>query len=153
MNTAMTLASPATGSLTSQMLRWQEPMAFCLRHRHNLPGQVANRLLNIELGLYLLSELLPLAPVEALPDLLNGLGLAYRERPVWTPRQHRALNQARTLLSPYKDRIIWFDALRKYATLGSEVRLFTVEPEGGYNSEISGYVMRERVGLFQKALV
>lgn len=153
MNTAMTLASPTTGSLTAQMLRWQEPMAFCLRHRHNLPGQVANRLLNIELGLFLLAELLPQAPIEALPDLLNGLGLAYRERPVWTPKQHRALNQARTLLSPYKDRLVWYDALRKYATLESDIRLFSVEPHGGYNPEISGFTMRERVSLFQKALV
>lgn len=153
MNTAMTLASSTTGSLTAQMLRWQEPMAFCLRHRHNLPGQVANRLLNIELGLFLLAELLPQAPVEALPDLLNGLGLAYRERPVWTPKQHRALNQARTLLSPYKDRLVWYDALRKYATLETDVRLFSIEPQAGYNPEISGFTMRERIGLFQKALV
>ena len=69
---------------------------------------VANRILNVELGLYLLAELVPLAPPQFLPDLLNGQGAVYRKRPIWSPRQHRALGQARILLAPYMDRNAWF---------------------------------------------
>ena len=154
MNTTLTSASSTTSprlALTS-LLRWQEPLASRLRHRHALPGMVANRLLNVELGLYLLAELLPLCPPQALPDLLNGLGAAYRHRPIWSPRQHRALSQARALLAPYRDRAVWFRALDKYATLAPDLRAFSLNAAGGWNPDVSGYVLRERQRLFQGAL-
>ena len=87
---------------------------------------------------------------QALPDLLNGLGAAYKQRPIWSPRQHRALNQARTLLAPYQNHIAWFRALDKYATLAPELRTFTLN--GDLRSDISGYMPRERLLLFSKAL-
>ncbi|RIV18487.1 hypothetical protein DYU11_28355 [Fibrisoma montanum] len=151
MNTALTSAYPAVRPALSSLLRWQEPLATRLRNRHALPGRVANRMLNVELGLYLLSELLPTAPQYTLPDLLNGQGAAYRQRPPWTPRQHRALSQARILLAPYRDREVWYKALDKYATLPGSVRLFT--RLGGWNPEAGGYVLRERLALFRGALV
>ena len=132
------------------LLRWQEPLATRLRFRHALPGMVANRLLNVELGLYLMAELLPLAPPQALPDLLNGLGAAYKQRPIWSPRQHRALNQARRLLAPYQNHVAWFRALEKYATLSPDLRTFTLR--GTLRADISGYILRERVALFSGAL-
>lgn len=134
------------------LLGWQEPLATRIRHRHALPGLVANRLLNVELGLYLLAELLPFAPPQALPDLLNKQGIVYRQRPVWSPRQHRALIQAQTLLAPYRDRAAWYKALDKYATLSQELRTFAVNGRGGWNPEISSYVLRDRLSLFQRAL-
>ncbi|GAB3943923.1 hypothetical protein GCM10028805_10840 [Spirosoma harenae] len=147
MNTLLATASrPALASL----LGWQEPLATRLRFRHALPGMVANRLLNVELGLYLLAELVPMAPPQSLPDLLNGQGFVYRQRPIWSPRQHRALNQARILLAPYLDRTAWFKALDKYANLSSDLRVFTLN--GNLRSDISGYLLRERVGLFARAL-
>ncbi|WP_461103631.1 pPIWI_RE_Z domain-containing protein [Spirosoma koreense] len=151
------MAMASASSLTTRpgltnLLRWQEPLVTRLRYRHMLPGMVANRMLNVELGLYLLAELLPLVPPQCLPDLLNGQGAAYRQRPIWSPRQHRALNQARTLLAPYRDRSVWFKALDKYATLGADVRIFSLAGRGGWNTEISSYVLRERLGLFQGVL-
>lgn len=153
MNTAYTSAfsipSAARPALAS-LLHWQEPLATRLRFRHALPGMVANRLLNVELGLYLLAELLPLVPPQSLPDLLNGQGAAYRQRPIWSPRQHRALSQARILLAPYLDRAAWFRALDKYANLSPELRAFTLT--GILRTNISSYILRERVGLFARAL-
>jgi hypothetical protein len=143
-----TTARPALSSL----LRWQEPLATRLRYRHALPGMVANRLLNVELGLYLMAELLPLAPAVSLPDLLNGQGPAYRQRTIWAPRQHRTLSQARVLLAPYRDRAVWFKALDKYATLSPELRIYSLKGGGGWNPDVSSYVMRERLSLFQDAL-
>jgi len=136
----------------ANLLRWQEPLVTRLRYRHMLPGMVANRLLNVELGLYLMAELLPLIPAQFLPDLLNGQGTVYRLRPIWSPQQHRALNQARQLLAPYRERTVWLKALDKYATLSPDVRTFSVSGRGGWNSEISSYTLRERLGLFQSAL-
>ena len=149
MNTFLTTASTSRPALAS-LLRWQEPLATRLRFHHALPGMVANRLLNVELGLYLLAELIPTAPPQSLPDLLNGQGFVYRQRPIWSPRQHRALNQARMLLAPYLDRNAWFKALDKYANLPADLRAFTLN--GNLRTDISGYLLRERVGLFSRAL-
>ena len=149
MNTLLATAPVARPALAS-LLRWQEPLASRLRFRHALPGMVANRLLNVELGLYLLAELIPLAPPQALPDLLSGRGFVYQQRPIWSPRQHRALNQARILLAPYLDKGAWYKALDKYANLPSELRAFTLS--GTLRTDISSYLLRERVGLFAGAL-
>ena len=153
MNTTFTSAysnPSATRPALASLLHWQEPLATRLRFRHALPGMVANRLLNVELGLYLLAELLPLVPPQFLPDLLNGQGAAYRQRPIWSPRQHRALGQARILLAPYLDRTAWFKALDKYARLNPDLRAFTLN--GSLRSDVSSYLLRERVGLFARAL-
>ena len=152
MNAELISPKPAVRPALSSLLRWQEPLATRLRQRHALNGMVANRLLNVELGLYLMAELLPLCPPHSLPDLLNGLGTAYKQRPIWSPRQHRALNQARTLLAPYRDRTTWYKALDKYATLPPELRAFSISVRGGWNPEVSSYVLRERLQLFQGAL-
>lgn len=152
MNTLSASASIPTRPGLTNLLRWQEPLVTRLRYRHSLPGMVANRMLNVELGLYLLAELLPLVPPQFLPDLLNGQGAAYRQRPIWSPRQHRALNQARTLLAPYRNPGVWFKALDKYATLPSDVRIFSLSVRGGWNPEVSSYVLRERLSLFQGVL-
>lgn len=152
MNTVLTPAFTPSRPAVAPLLRWQEPLATSLRFRFDLPGQVANRMLNVELGLYLLMHLLPLAPAEALPDLLNGQGVAYRERPVWTPRQHRMLSRARALLSPYQNRTVWFNALTRYAALPTRMRVFSTDSRGGWNAEAGSFAMRERAKLFEKAL-
>lgn len=152
MNASLTSAPLTIRPGLTNLLRWQEPLVTRLRYRHALPGMVANRMLNVELGLYLLAELLPLIPPHFLPDLLNGQGAAYRLRPIWSPRQHRALNQARTLLAPYRERTVWLKALDKYATLPADVRIFSLNGRSGWNTDVSSYVLRERLGLFQGVL-
>nr|WP_293835834.1 hypothetical protein [uncultured Arsenicibacter sp.] len=151
MPTSVNVSNPY--SYTANLLRWQEPMAFSLRYRYNLPGQLANRMLNVELGLYVLSELMPYAPADSLPDLLNGEGAAFRSRPVWTPRQHSYLQRVRVLLAPYQNRLVWQSALQKYGTLSPEARLFSVNPFSGLNTEISSYSLRERLALLRRALL
>ncbi len=140
----------ATATSLTALLSWQEPLATRMRYRHNLPGRVANRLLNIELGLYMLAELLPDAPPEALPNLLNGQGFLYSGRAVWSPRQHRNLSRARVLLAPYRDHATWFNALTKYATLPDHLRTFSLT--GNHQPDLTGYEGRERLTLFQKVL-
>ncbi len=149
MNTLLSTPRVSRPALAS-LLHWQEPLATRLRFRHALPGMVANRLLNVELGLYLLAELVPLAPPQVLPDLLNGQGSIYRHRPIWSPRQHRALGQARQLLAPYLDRTAWFKALEKYSNLSPELRAFNFK--GDLRTDVSGYLLRERLGMFARAL-
>jgi len=150
MNTALHSLSSIYQPVLASTLRWQEPLATRLRYRHDLPGQLANRLLNVELGLFVLAELLPLAPAEALPDLLNGQGAVYRERPIWTPRQHRYLKQARALLAPYQDRTLWFQALRRYEGLPAYLRAFRLD--GGWNAEAGAQTLRERLAILRGAL-
>jgi hypothetical protein len=146
------LGLPVVQAGVTNLMRWQEPLATRLRYRHSLQGRVANRLLNIELGLFVLAELLPMAPPEALSNLLTGQGIAYRERPVWTPRQHKMLSRARVLLAPYQDRAVWYSALTKYASLRSDMRLFMTTGRMGQNPDASSYDRRERLLLFERAV-
>ena len=136
---------------------WQEPLATRLKHQYNLAGASANRLLNIELGLFLLTELLPDAPPEALPDLLSGNGLIYLRRPVWSPKQHRLLSRARTLLAPYQDRAVWFQALVKYANLPAAARMYSLSQYGSItqatSTDTGSYTQRERLTLFWRAMI
>ncbi|MEZ0542219.1 hypothetical protein [Fibrella arboris] len=157
--TASTLASNPLPSLPTPGTRfsWQEPLATRLKHQYNLAGQSANRLLNIELGLFLLTELLPDAPPEALPDLLSGNGLIYLRRPVWSPKQHRLLSRGRTLLAPYQDRATWFQALVKYASLPAQARMYSLSQYGSIseseNASAGSYTQRERLTLFWRAMI
>ncbi|GAB3327554.1 hypothetical protein GCM10027299_28340 [Larkinella ripae] len=144
--------APFARQLSPFSLHWQEPLASQLRFQHELPGQLANRLLNVELGLFLLAELLPLAPPQALPDLLNGEGVVYDQRPVWKPRQHRNLNRARALLAPYQDRNRWLMALAKYDALPTSLRAFCSHSAGSCGSEVSRSILRNREELFRQAL-
>ncbi|RAK02724.1 hypothetical protein LX87_00844 [Larkinella arboricola] len=152
MNALRLSNSSLARQLSPFLLHWQEPLATQLRFQHELPGQLANRLLNVELGLYLLAELLPLAPPQALPDLLNGEGIVYEQRPVWKPRQHRYLNRARALLTPYMDRTRWLTALAKYDSLPTSVRAFGSHTAGSYGAELNRSILRSREELFRQAL-
>ncbi|MFC5410179.1 hypothetical protein ACFPMF_12715 [Larkinella bovis] len=150
---ALSFSNPSIArQLSPFLLHWQEPLATQLRFQYELPGQLANRLLNVELGLFLLAELLPLAPPQALPDLLNGEGVVYQDRPVWKPRQHRYLNRARALLAPYQDRNRWLTALAKYETLPTSLRAFSSHCSGSCGSEVSRSILRNREELFRQAL-
>lgn len=152
MNAQRLSNSPIARQLSPFLLHWQEPLATQLRFQFELPGQLANRLLNVELGLFLLAELLPLAPPQALPDLLNGEGVVYHKRPIWKPRQHRYLNRARALLAPYQDRNRWLLALAKYDSLPTSLRAFGSHSSGSFGAEIARSVLRNREELFRQAL-
>lgn len=167
-SSATTLKRPAAGAagyvdaLPTQLVpnmrfSWQEPLATRLKHQYDLQGQTANRLLNIELGLFLLTELLPDAPPEALPDLLMGNGMVHLRRPVWTPKQHRLLSRGRTLLAPYQNRAVWFQALVKYATLPAAARIYSLSQYGSIAespaAELGSYAQRERLSLFWRAML
>lgn len=151
--TMLASTSLPTQPIPGTRFSWQEPLATRLKLQYNLAGQSANRLLNIELGLFLLTELLPDSPPEALPDLLSGNGLIYLRRPVWTPKQHRLLSRARTLLTPYHDRTTWFQALVKYASLPAAARMYSLSQYGSITEGSSGYTQRERLTLFWRAMI
>lgn len=153
MNMSFVSSLATTMVLSPPRFGWQEPLATRLRHQHRLAGQAANRLLNIELGLFLLTELLPMAPPEALPDLLNGHGSAYDQRPVWSPKQHRLLSRARALLLPYQSRSVWFSALQKYDAWPAESRLFVIGQSGTITYAAPNHIQRERLTLFWRAVV
>ncbi|WP_460634969.1 pPIWI_RE_Z domain-containing protein [Larkinella harenae] len=152
MNALPLSESASARQLSPFPLHWQEPLSTQLRFQYDLPGQLANRLLNVELGLFLLAELMPLAPPQALPDLLNGEGVVYQQRPVWKPRQYRYLNRARALLTPYMDRNRWLLALARYDSLPSSLRSFGSHSSGSCGSEVNRSNLRNREELFRQAL-
>lgn len=87
----------------------------------------ANELLDVELGLYLLSQLLPTAPPDALPSLLGSSDAPFLERPTFTPRQHKILHKGRALLSHIQQRSsVWAGLLEQYMAASDYVQAYDI---------------------------
>ena len=87
----------------------------------------ANELLDVELGLYLLSQLLPSASPDALPSLLGSSDAPFLERPTFTPRQHKILNKGRALLSHIQQKsYLWAGLLEQYMAASDYVQAYDI---------------------------
>lgn len=81
----------------------------------------ARQLLDVELGLFLLSQLQPSASPDVLPALLNQHAHA-SDQPDWTPRQRKLLNRGRLLLTQFQHHPVWYDLLDRYVTVANPLR-------------------------------
>src|SRR5919202_3684464 len=95
----------------------------------------AQQLLDIELGLFLLSQLLPTAPPDALPNLLTDNGNSFIDRPTWTPKQLRLLNRGRLMLSHIQQRNIWNALLDAYVTIPERLQAYDISTDRSRFSE------------------
>ena len=111
----------------------------------------ARQLLEIELGLFLLTELLPTAPPDALPLLLSGLAPAHR--PDWTPRQHKYLDRARVLLGHFRHRAAWQTELERYRVLRNPLRqAYDIGEDRSWFSAKSVGFFRNRILMLKQAV-
>ncbi len=109
-------------------------------------GLSVGELLDVELGLFLLSQLLPSAPPDILPALLNGQNLAFVERPTWTPRQHKYLSRGRALLSQYsQQRTLWADLVARYAAASEQLHAYDISADGSRFREKTVGFFRNRI--------
>lgn len=105
----------------------------------------AQQLLDVELGLYLLSQLLPTAPPDALPALLTENGNAFLERPTWTPRQHRLLNRGRMILSHIQQSCVWNALLDAYVIIPQRLQAYDISADRSRFGEKTVGFFRNRI--------
>lgn len=140
-------------------LMYQMPVATL--HQSSIPlaeptarksvGLSARQLLDIELGLFLLSQLLPASPPDALPDLLTGEHVVFAE-PAWTARQHRYLNRARLLLGHFQQRGRWLNQLERYTTGSSYQQAYAISLDWSACYEKSVGFSRNRLVALRQML-
>src|SRR5258708_6433788 len=102
---------------------WQEDLTAELRPHlagEPNPKTAASRLCEVELGLYLMEELLPGHPAEAGWTLLGGYPFASGH--VRTPDHLRMMRIGRHLLWPLRRSRSWQQALDAYRRLAPELR-------------------------------
>jgi hypothetical protein len=105
----------------------------------------AQQLLDIELGLFLLSQLLPTAPPDALPNLLTDNGNSFIDRPTWTPKQLRLLNRGRLMLSHIQQRNIWNALLDAYVTIPERLQAYDISTDRSRFSQKTVGFFRNRI--------
>ena len=117
---------------------------------HRPAHRLSNRqLFNIELGLYLLAELLPTAPPHSLPTLLNSDGLPPT---TWTARQRRSLDRGRMLLGALCQRSHWAELLDRYAQLAAPQQAFDISHDRSrFTAKTVGF-FRNRAFTFRQML-
>lgn len=105
----------------------------------------AGQLLDIELGLFLLSQLVPTAAPDVLPSLLTDNGSSFLDRPTWTPKQHKLLNRGRTLLSHIQQRNVWTALLDAYTTIPDRLQAYDISADRSRFCEKTVGFFRNRI--------
>ncbi|GAB4021941.1 pPIWI_RE_Z domain-containing protein [Spirosoma koreense] len=105
----------------------------------------AGQLLDIELGLFLLSQLVPSASPDALPNLLADNGASFLDRPTWTPKQHKLLNRGRILLSHIQHCNVWSTLLDAYMTIPDRLQAYDISTDRSRFGEKTVGFFRNRI--------
>lgn len=82
---------------------------------------------DIELGLYLLSQLAPQTSANALWVLLTGYPFPVGVAEKWNPQQHKMLGNARYILDQFRSKYSWERALKRYRQIDERLRGFDVD--------------------------
>lgn len=110
----------------------------------------ARQLFDVELGLFLLSQLLPTASPDHLPALLNSD--AQTTCAGWTARQRRTLSRGRTLLMSFQQPTRWNDLLDRYSRLTGQTQAFDISTDGSRFSPKTVGFFRNRVFTLRQLL-
>ncbi len=105
----------------------------------------AQQLLDIELGLFLLSQLLPAASPDTLPALLADNDSSFLERPTWTPKQHKLLNRGRLMLGHIQQRNVWSALLDAYINIPDRLQAYDISADRSWFGEKTVGFFRNRI--------
>lgn len=112
----------------------------------------ARQLSEVELGLFLLSQLTPTASPAALPALLNSSDAPCMERAAWTAKQHKYLNRARLVLSRCRQPACWDRLIERYATITDHLAAYDLSSDRSQFREKSVGFFRNRAATFKQML-
>jgi hypothetical protein len=110
----------------------------------------AQQLMDIEVGLFLLSQLLPTASPDVLPHLLTDTHGALLERPTWTPRQHKLLNRGRMLLAHIRQNTTWAALLDAYVAVPERLQAYDISTDRSRFREKSVGFFRNRIFMLKQ---
>ena len=112
----------------------------------------AGQLLKVELGLFLLSQLLPAAPPDALPKLMGSTESLFSNPPTWTPRQNKYLNRGRALLGHCLQPATWNALIERYAAGATALSAYDVSRDRSRFVEKTVGFSRNRLTVLRKML-
>jgi hypothetical protein len=110
------------------------------------------QLLDVELGLFLLSQLVPAASPDALPELMGDGTSVATGRSAWTPRQQKYLNRGRALLAHCLQPGVWSALIERYATGAAMVSAYDVSQDRSWFGEKTVGFSRNRLTVLRKML-
>jgi hypothetical protein len=110
------------------------------------------QLLDVELGLYLLSQLLPTAPPDALPTLIGNKEASLPDRPTWTSRQQKYLKRGRLLLGHCLQPAIWNSLIERYAAETTTLSAYDVSRDRSRFGQKTVGFSRNRLAVLRKML-
>lgn len=110
------------------------------------------QLLDVELGLFLLSQLVPAASPDALPELMGDTASSPTDRSAWTPRQQKYLNRGRALLAHCLQPAVWSALIERYATGAAMVSAYDVSQDRSWFGEKTVGFSRNRLTVLRKML-
>lgn len=133
---------------------WRERQKFIQKlkeYRANLTTVSPVIFCDIELGLYVLSQLVPEAPAHALWVLLTGYPFSVLSRN-WSPEQHRMLGNARHILTQFRSQYNWRRYLEQYRLLDEFLRGYDIDGnlENFTRRDVS--FCHDREGVYRSAL-
>lgn len=112
----------------------------------------ARQLLDVELGLFLLSQLQPSASPDTLPVLLSQC-TSLTSQTDWTPRQRKLLNRGRLLLTQFQHRPAWYELLDRYVSVSNPLRqAYDVSADRSRFAEKSVGFFRNRTSVLRSIL-
>lgn len=118
-----------------------------------LKDDLNKSLCDIELGLYLLSILVPGATADSLWVLLTGYPYSLQECQNWTEECHIMLAIARHLLPSFERPVIWEEALKRYREFPSDKRAYEVDESlQNFQRRTNITVANNRFQIYQDAL-
>ncbi len=109
-------------------------------------------LCEVELGLYVLSQLTPEAPADALWVLLSGYPFPAPEMQGWSQVQQRMLFNARHLLTNFRGPYRWRRTLEQYRALDERLRGYDIDEKYQQFKERAVSVCPERLDIYAKVL-
>jgi hypothetical protein len=131
------------------------PVLFGTVRRSSVSRQAAlsaGQLLDIELGLFLLSQLLPTAPPDALPGLIGNGEPSFSDCPSWTPKQNKYLNRGRALLGHCLQPATWNALIERYATGATTLSAYDVSRDRSWFGAKTVGFSRNRLTVLRKML-
>ncbi len=107
---------------------------------------------DIELGLYLLSQLVPGARADSLWVLLTGYQFPIPESHHWSEQQKRMLGNARHILTQFRGEFNWRKALECYRLVDERLRGYEIDAEFNQFSQRNVSIASNRSQVYANAL-
>lgn len=133
--------------------QWHKTMALILKHQKGLIELTPRQFLEVELGLFLVSELLPDAPPSTLPALLSGYELPFEQRSSWNEAQNAYIDRARFVIGAFKHKSVWMDLLTKYKDNPEYLRGFSVNADLTEIEKKAVSICSDRFEIYKEILV